>query len=217
MPLRVVTANLFLGRVSASSASDLIERLRPDVLACQELVPTLAAAIGPMFVDGAIHREGHGLSIGLFLAEPARFGSVALASHHAVTARLSSGVEIITTHLPAPHTLPPWKTFKRRAADVASLVAHLRSSPEQPRILLGDLNSSPSWPAYRRLREHLTDAPAAVALGNGHRPARTWGPWPGSPRLVRIDHVLSTGIRPVTTSVAAIPGSDHSAVIVDYE
>ena len=216
MPLRLVTANLFFGRVSSATMESLMDELAPDVLAVQELVPKIADALEPRFAASATVREGSGLSIGLFLAAKGRLERLPLYSYDALLARLNSGLEVITTHIVAPHTPPPWTTIKRRSRDIAALIAHLEQS-DVPRVLMGDLNSSPAWPAYRQLRRYLDDLPSLMARMNGGKPARTWGPWPGAPRLARIDHILSSGVRPLSAEVFDIAGSDHRGVVVDID
>ena len=215
MPLRLVTANLFFGRVAPETIDTLVDDLAPDVLAIQELVPNIAEILESRFASSAVVREGSGLSIGLFLAEPGRLERLPLYSYDALLARLDN-LEIITTHIVAPHTLPPWTTIRRRRHDVEALIAHLERD-ETPRVLMGDLNSSPVWPAYRRLRRYLDDAPSLLAEMNGGKPARTWGPWPGAPRLARIDHILTSGVRPLFADTFDMPGSDHRGVVVDID
>ena len=217
MPLRIVTANLFFGRVAPGTIVSLVRELAPDVLAVQELVPAVAEVLESRFAAGANVREGSGLSIGLFLSGRGRIERLPLYSNDALMARLVSGLEVITTHILAPHKLPPWTTIKRRKNDIAALVAHMERDLAVPRVLTGDLNSSPAWPAYRRLRRYLDDAPLLVTEMNGGTPDRTWGPRPGPPSLFRIDHVLTAGVRPVSTEVVDMAGSDHRAVVVDLD
>ena len=94
-------------------------------------------------------------------------------------------------------------------------MAHL--APPGTRLVAGDFNASPAWPVYRRVAGRLEDAAVLVAKERGGRPSRTWGPAPGTPRLLRIDHVFVEGVRPVDTRVVTIPGSDHSGLLVEVE
>jgi len=61
----------------------------------------------------------------------------------------------------------------------------------------------------------LTDAAVTVARRRGERPKATWGPWSGSPRLLRIDHAMVGGVTVEGFRVVDIPGSDHDAVVID--
>ena len=80
---------------------------------------------------------------------------------------------------------------------------------------MGDFNSTPLWPAYRRIRSHLTDAAVAVAERRGRRVGRTWGPWASAPRLLRIDHGFVSGLEVEEFRVVEVFGSDHSAIVMD--
>ena len=82
-------------------------------------------------------------------------------------------------------------------------------------MLVGDFNSTPLWPAYHRVCARMNDAALMVARRRGERPARTWGPWSGAPRLLRIDHGFVAGAEPEGFRVVEVPGSDHSAVVLD--
>ena len=216
MTFRILTANLFSGRAQASGVQDLVERFTPDVMAVQELTSTLEPTLCSLFAHGAVASREKGDGIGLFSSRPTTIEILPLASHQALVGRVEDQFEVIAVHLPAPQIPPPWKTFRQRAADIAALEEYFSRAPTRARVLVGDLNSSPAWPAYRRLRRYLEDGPELVARRNGSRPARSWGPWPGSPRLLRIDHVLVSGLEPTGAEVVPVPGSDHSALVVDF-
>jgi hypothetical protein len=83
------------------------------------------------------------------------------------------------------------------------------------RIVVGDFNATPYWPWYRRMVSQFTDVAVAVADKTGESPRSTWGPWPGSRRLLRIDHGFVHGIEPEAFEVVDIVGSDHSAIVMD--
>jgi endonuclease/exonuclease/phosphatase family metal-dependent hydrolase len=130
-------------------------------------------------------------------------------------ARRGGSLEIINVHLAAPHVPPVWRALRRRHGQVRGLVAHLDASPARRRVLLGDLNSTPLWPAYRRIAARLRDGALTAARRDGGRPPRTWGPGSGAVRLLRIDHVLVHGVTVEEVRIARIPGSDHQALVVE--
>jgi endonuclease/exonuclease/phosphatase family metal-dependent hydrolase len=98
---------------------------------------------------------------------------------------------------------------------VTALTGYLSAAERAHRVVVGDLNATPLWPAYRELARHVPDAVATHARRRGARAARTWGPWPGAPRLLRIDHVLARGIAVLHAETVELPGSDHHGVLVE--
>ena len=82
-------------------------------------------------------------------------------------------------------------------------------------VVAGDFNSSPAWPAYRKVATRLTDLVDEWAVAEGREPEPTWGWHVGWPRLLRIDHLFGSGLRATEVSVVPIAGSDHAAVIAD--
>ena len=124
-------------------------------------------------------------------------------------------IEIVNLHLAAPHVRPMVQRLHDRRRQLHLVLAHLDATPRQHRVLGGDLNATPLWPAYRRLRARFDDAAVDAARRIGRRPGATWGPWPGSVRLLRIDHILVRGLTAIETRVLPLRGSDHSALLAD--
>ena len=118
----------------------------------------------------------------------------------------------MNVHIQAPHGRPWWALPVRRQ-QVSALREWTRERPARHRVLVGDLNSTPVWPAYRRLTERFEDGALAAAKRTGTRPGRTWGPSARSPRLLRIDHVLTERVEALECEVVPIEGGDHSGVI----
>jgi endonuclease/exonuclease/phosphatase (EEP) superfamily protein YafD len=130
-----------------------------------------------------------------------------------VAADSGTRITVVNAHIVAPHVGPPWTIAALRRRQTHDLVRYLRAVP-RPLVLVGDLNSTPLWPAYRRLARTLTDAAREAARREGRRPARTWGLRYG-PRLFRIDHALVAGVTVDDVQVLPIAGSDHHALVVD--
>ncbi|NNL64688.1 MAG: hypothetical protein HKP30_00455, partial [Myxococcales bacterium] len=103
----------------------------------------------------------------------------------------------------------------RRRPQFTDLKRHLAEPAQGGRVVVGDFNSTPAWPLYWGMKARMQDAAVAVAERRGERPARTWGPWFRAPRLLRIDHGFVSGVEPEGFRVLEIPGSDHSAVLLD--
>lgn len=225
MKLRLMTANLWSRRTDPSALADLLESLRPDVVALQELGPAQANAIANALPHGRLEPRAGYDGMGIALRHPSPVSSLALPHREACVARLAPGVwpgldrtvEIVNVHVLAPHAPPPWRTLGIRRAQVRGLTQWLDANPHPARIVCGDLNATPLWPAYRRLAERLTDVSLAHAARSRTRARRTWGPWHGAPRLLRIDHVFASGGRVLDCRAVPVAGSDHDAVVVDVE
>jgi endonuclease/exonuclease/phosphatase (EEP) superfamily protein YafD len=223
--LRLMTANLFSGRADPAALARLVEAIQPDVLAVQELGPAQAAAIAALLPHGRLEPRSDFDGMGIALRHPAPVANVPLRHREARVARLAPGLwpgldlplEIVNVHVLAPHAPPPWRTFPIRHSQMSSLLGWLDGNPHGGRIVCGDLNATPLWPAYRLLAARLTDVALAHASASGERPRRTWGPWHGAPRVLRIDHVFASGGRVLDCRTVSVTGSDHDAVLVDME
>lgn len=221
--LRILSANLLNGGADPEALCDLLRSLNVDVAGFQELTPEQAEAICDVLPFGALHprRDYHGM--GLALRLPAAQDRVRLPRRDALVARLSpdawSGLsrplDVVNVHITAPHLRPLWRTWETRRGQLRGLLAHLEGCPEGSLAMIGDFNATPSWPLYRRLVTRIGDAARLDARRRGARPSRTWGPWPSGPRLLRIDHVFVRDTEVEAFQVVPLPGSDHSAVVVD--
>jgi endonuclease/exonuclease/phosphatase family metal-dependent hydrolase len=171
---------------------------------------------------GKLEPTPDGMGLGIALRHPGDVERIALPQRDARVARLSpSGwpglprtVEIVNAHLANPVLGVP-AGWRYRRGQVAGLAAYLASAEPCPRALVGDFNATPRWPAYRRLAAELDDAAVLAAARVGRAPAPTWGPYPGAPRLLRIDHVLVDAFDVLELRVLPLPGSDHAAVVAD--
>jgi len=208
--IRIISANLASGRADAWSFAKLARALDADVVAVQELATVQAEALASVLPFGRLEVRPYRMGIGL--RQPGRVQRIALAGRDAyageVTANASEEIiTVVNAHIIAPHMGPPWKIAALRRRQICGLETYLRSA-SRPLVLVGDLNSTPLWPAYRRLSTTLTDAAVETAR------LRTWGLRYG-PRLFRIDHVLVAGVIVEEVQVLPIAGSNHYAVVVD--
>jgi endonuclease/exonuclease/phosphatase family metal-dependent hydrolase len=220
--LRVLSANLLWGRADAGALVELVRALDVSVAAVQELGPLQAEALAAVLPHGKLEPTPEGTGLGIALRHPGDMERLPLPQRDAHVARLSPAgwpglarnVEILNAHLANPVIGVP-AGWRHRRGQVAGLAAYLASAEPCPRALLGDLNSTPRWPAYRRLAAELEDAAVLAAARSGRAPAPTWGPYPGAPRLLRIDHVLVDAFDVLDFRVVPLPGSDHWAVVAD--
>jgi endonuclease/exonuclease/phosphatase family metal-dependent hydrolase len=223
--IRLITANLYHDRAEPAVLAALLEELAVDVACVQELGARQAAAIARVLPHGKLEPGASPSDhdgMGIAARKPIAGSRLALARRDARLARLepadwrelAAPLEIVNLHIQAPHAWPQWHALGRRREQLAALLSYLDASAGA-RVVCGDFNATPLWPVYRALAVRLPDLAADfAALGRG-RPARTWGPWPGAPRLLRIDHVLGSGVVAAGIQVVPLRGSDHSAVVVD--
>ncbi|NUW31563.1 endonuclease/exonuclease/phosphatase family protein [Nonomuraea sp. SMC257] len=215
--LRVLSANLLVGSADPAALVALVDRLRPDVLALQELTP--AAQEG-------LERAGLSRALPYVVARPGpgADGSALYARHRLTPAagpppstfeqvagvlELPGGtrVEVVSVHPCAVHvseTRPCWRQ-------------ELEALPRADgtlRVLAGDFNATlDHLPLRRLLASGYRDA--ADAAGRGLTPtwpARGWHGLPG----VAIDHVLvpeRVSVRGY--GVQAPVGSDHRPVLAE--
>ena len=241
LPLRVMTFNIRHGdgfdrRVVLTRAAGVIRAARPDVVGLQEVDRHYGDRSG--FADQAqwladTLRMHLAYGATLDLDPPAagrprrRFGNAVLSRHpivasanlllprpggHEQRGLLRADVEadrrlwqVYTTHL------QPNDAAARTAQ--ARAVADRIGDPDQPLVLLGDLNATPGTPELRTLTATLADAWRAA----GHRPGHTF---PAPIPYRRIDYVLhSRACRARTAAVAgslaARIASDHLPVVAD--
>jgi endonuclease/exonuclease/phosphatase (EEP) superfamily protein YafD len=215
-PMRLVTANLFNDRARPKAVEELIEDVRPDVFCAQELGRSAATVLHGGFPSGLINPRddcnGHALvarsEIRVELLDlPARPGLVTVVS--------SNGVEtvIISIHLSNP--VDGRKALDERRRQVDGVLARIDGIERV--VVVGDLNATTWWTSYRRLRSVLADGVLECWRRSSARTVPTWGPFPGGPALMRIDHVLTRGVRVDAVSVRRVAGSDHRALVVDLE
>ena len=218
--LRVLTANLYADRLDVEGFRNLLKDLDPDVVVVQELSFPAADVLGELLPYGLlVPADGHD-GRGLALKAPAHIELLPMAYRDGLIARLEppqwpGSVEIVNVHMANPILWPPWGAVRMRRQQLDALMAHI--APPAARLVAGDFNSSPVWPVYRRLVARLDDAAVLVARERGKIPVRTWGPTPRTPRLLRIDHVFLEGLHPLESRVVAVPGSDHSGLMVEVE
>jgi len=221
--VRVLTANLWNGGADPVGFAELVAGAEVDVACVQELAPEQAEALARVLPEGRLEPARDHTGMGIALRRAAPLSRIDLPRRDARIAVLSAPgwpglvqpLEVIAVHVSGPHVWPYWRSWRERRAQLRGLETYLRSAPHPFRLLVGDLNATPLWPVYRRLTRHLGDVHADAARRQGARPARTWGPTPGAPRLLRIDHALGRGLRCEAARVVRVPGGDHSALIVD--
>lgn len=207
---RVLTANLYNGRADAAGLARVLDEVRPDFMAAQELAPDAARVIGERFSHGMVAPATDHTGMALVGHEPLTVRRQPLPHRDALVAEGSMTMWCV--HLANPvDAPPPWRGRRRQVHALESLL----TTSTGPTLVVGDLNATPLWPAYRRLTRHLGDGVAEWAETTGRRPPRTWGYRPWWPAVLRIDHALVRDLKVHDSFIVRIPGCDHRGLVVD--
>jgi len=215
VPLRIFTANLYNGRAQPNGLAAVLRAVRPDVVAVQELSENAAAVLSDWGVSRLLDPDDNTTGMGLALNTDATFDRLEFPHRNPVRARFDGApwgfecVEIVGTHLVNPISWP-WSDSRRLRVAEATALEQLAVEPTPTRVIVGDFNSSPAWALYRRMRRFAVDAAVAADTARA-----TWGYFPRSPAMLRIDHAFIQGARSLGTRPVRIPGSDHRALVVD--
>lgn len=218
--IRVLTANLFNGRADPLEFGKLLDRARPDVIAVQELAPNVAPEIASRFRFRDLDARLDHLGLGIGSRAPASFGVVPMAYRPARCATIIVGdrsLELINVRLMNPLNRPWRQTARARAEQIVRVEQFMASRRRGPRLVVGDLNATPIWPAYRKLAESFEDLSVQAALRSNVRARATWAYRDRLPRLLRIDHVFGSDVAAINSEVLRVVGSDHAALVVDLD
>jgi endonuclease/exonuclease/phosphatase family metal-dependent hydrolase len=218
--LRVLTANLLVGRAAAEVVTELVRRKHADVLFVQELTEEAEArlqqaGLGDLLPHQVTEPVRHGTRDSIYARHPLRgepFAAPVSAARCTARLDLPSGqfAQLACIHTAPPK--PPWSP--RATARWRGQLSALPAPDDSPRILAGDFNATLDHAQFRRLlRRGYADA--ASQAGNGL--SLTWGPQPGRrPTLLAIDHVLiDRRCAVLTTSTHWLTGSDHRALYAE--
>jgi endonuclease/exonuclease/phosphatase family metal-dependent hydrolase len=218
--LRVVTANLLVGRAEAEAVVELVGRTQADVLFVQELTEKAEArleqaGLGELLPHGVTQPVRYRTRDSIYSRYPLLAGPPAgPASAARVCARLDlpSGQAVQLTCVHAGPPRYPWAPAA--TARWRRELAALPGPGDGPCIVAGDFNATLDHAEFRGL---LRRGYADAASQAGHGLSLTWGPRPGRrPALLAIDHVLvDRRCTVLTTSVHRLAGSDHRGLYAE--
>ena len=218
---RLMTANLLNGMADAEHLAEVLDHVRPDVIVTQEMGPDVAEVIASRYPHHDLHPDLVHQGRGIASSFDAEFGPLVLPWRSGSWARLDIGFQqliVADVHMLNPISFPWWVSVRRRTEQLDALFLWAdRTIGNEAVVVAGDMNATPRWPLYRRLAERWDDLVVNAAESSGTSPAPTWGLRPSWPPMLRIDHVLGSGVRAVGTAVERLQGSDHSALVVNME
>lgn len=213
--VRAMLMNLNAGNGNTDLVMHAIREFDPDILLLEEVTPKWEAALFVLYTSYPYRiakTRNDPFGIMLLCRHPIKNGEVVEIGTAAVpsisgTIYLPDGeIRFIGTH-----PLPPigGEYSRQRNEQLMQLIPHAEKGPV---LLMGDLNTSPWSPYFKRL---LKESGLKNSMkGFGFQP--TWPahlPWPRIP----LDHVLhSPEITVHHRAVGPDVGSDHLPVIVDF-
>lgn len=212
--MRLVTVNLYNGRVVPRDLERFLDEYRPDVVGAQEVGPDAGRILERRFAHGAVSASLVFDGRALVSARPMRVEPFDLAFRGGYRGSLElqgTPIDIVTVHLANP--LDGVSGLRARRAQLDGLERQVSTMSRG--VLVGDMNATPSWPAYRRLATRLTDGVADWAERKGVRAPATWAQYPSWPALLRIDHVFTRAVDVTAARAVRIAGLDHRALVVD--
>ncbi len=220
MSLRILTMNLYNGAADPTELAAVLDDEKPNVVAVQELSSNSATVLSEWGESTLLDPRDDVTGMGMAARTHLATSRVDFPGRNPIIGRFDGApwglpeVELVNVHFTNPISLPLWDSRRRRRAELDALEGLLRDHDgTSARVVVGDFNSSPAWPFYRRIAELATDG--AVQAGTARR---TWGYYPNSPRMLRIDHVFLQGpIRCVATGLVKVSGADHRGLLIDLE
>lgn len=215
--LRIMAANLHLGRADARALVNLVKRQQIDVLTMPELTPTALSALDSAglsevlpyrVLDARPGGDGSGIAAKLPLRQIILVEDSVMSQPSAVVDLPGNDdLELTAVHVQPPLNNTSARTWRRELGDLPE-----STSDKRPRILAGDFNASWDHTAFRTLVDHGY-ADAGEETGEGLSP--TWSSWPTGPPLT-IDHiVVDTRCAISSYAVFDLPNSDHKAVMAE--
>ncbi len=228
--VEVATFNLEIMSRAAPDAVAFLQPMSADVVALQELTPEFADAIAtdPVLTSHypyqAFYPRDDVLGLGLlsrhplsdvtFEGDPSRLdaivevpgGRIWILNVHPLPARMPRG----------PLALPVGFDPTLRNAALARISEDIDQAltAGEPVLVVGDINTAPTEPAFAWFTAGLRDAHADVGVGPGwtYRPDLLE---PLGIGLIRIDVVMTgPGLRPLKEATRCPPAGDHCAVLV---
>lgn len=217
--LRILSINLLVDRADPSDLRRVITDADPDVVCTQEMGPKTATVVADALANGHLEPQEDLFGMGIATRYPVTVEELDLEGRPGWIARLEPSqwlglaepLDVYDVHITNPLDRP-WGASRGVRRHQIERIAEQVERRSVPSVVIGDMNATPAWPEYRMLSRIGTDAARTTGTAR-----RTWSQFLSGPRLLRIDHAFVAGVRPVTTSVVAVRGTDHRALIVDIE
>lgn len=215
--LRLLQVNVHTANRRHEAVENLVMERKPDILALLEVNERWLEALAGLhrYYPHRIERpQNDNFGIALFSRFPFEDLHFRRLHHDRIymaVGRFSLGSTPITLAVahPVPPAGPAYSALRNeQLAQLSEIIRTFRASEI---ILLGDLNTSPWSPVYRRFEQ-------SSGLSNGARGLGLFPTWPTGvrPLMIPLDHcLLSSGLRAVSLQTGPDIGSDHLPVLVE--
>lgn len=214
--LRLLLSNVLWENTEYTKLIEEVRREKPDIALFQEVTPRWAKeleALNSEFPESRLHPTDDAGGMAVFSRIPFVRAEVApLAEYNgpAIIAQVNVGnrlVSIVSVHAPPPGGK---KNFDHRTEIFNQTAEFLNSLPE-PRLVIGDLNTTMWSPYYKRFV--ASTGLVNVREGFGILPSWSTYWWP---MVIPIDQCLvSRGIQVADVRLGNPVGSDHLPLIVE--
>lgn len=214
--LRLLLSNVLWDNKHHDDVVAMVRKEQPDLAFFQEVTPRWAQAFETLkgeFPESLLHPDKDAGGMAVFSRFSFVRGEIApLADYNgpAILVQLNAGgrlVSIVSVHAPPPGGK---KNFDHRTEIFNQTAEFLNSLPE-PKIIIGDLNTSMWSPYYKRFAEK-------TGLNNVRKGFGVLPSWPTylPPVFIPIDQCLvSPTIQVAGVRTGSRVGSDHLPLVVD--
>lgn len=218
--VRLMSANVSYGNGNYAALRQAVRSENPDVVGFLEVTEAWERELAPLRTDypyAIVRGEDGAYGLALFSRIPLEEleGSpyVEEGLQTAIMAEVAfeeTPVTLILSHVRAPTAEAKARLRNTQLQRIAAMV---KTDENEEQILIGDLNTTPWSPYYRRLENDAGMANAA--RGRGY--VSTWPAWlPTSLLRIPIDHCLvSDGLRVRQFRTGPHVGSDHLPIVAD--
>jgi vancomycin resistance protein VanJ len=205
--LRVVSENIDADNHDPASTVNSLLKRDADLLALQELDSSSTPVAEKLLAPDYPYRYVVG-TIGLWSKTPLNGGeplSLGLGWNRALSVDVSTGAGAVRVYEVHMASVRPGE-YQKRDTMLRSLADVLDHSSAPRLLVVGDFNSATTDREFRQLERTVHEAPTST-FGFGYT-------WPSAFPFARVDHVLTRGLTPVTSTVLPANGSDHRAIDV---
>jgi vancomycin resistance protein VanJ len=206
--LRVASLNL--GKSTPGESLPPVVAQHPDIIVLEEVTPANRSTVTKTLDDAYPHHTETG-TVAIFSrfrlsdTEPV---DIHIGWTRAISTTVATGngkIRVFAAHLASARA----DETAGRDRTLAALAAAAHADPSERLILAGDLNTATTDRLFHEFAP-LVDSQKQAGSGFGFT-------WPSAFPVVRPDHILERGLTVRRSWVVKAPGSDHRAVLADFD